>query len=159
MKIGNPAFNVIPNRATARFNIRFNDTWTADTIKQEIENRLAQAAKDSSLRPALASGEARQPVDWSVTYTERPSHVFLTSDEKLIAALSSAVSDVIGTTPELSTGGGTSDARFIKDVCPVVEFGLVGQTMHQVDECTPLADLDTLTAVYHEFLKTYFGRN
>lgn len=155
--IGNPAFNVIPNRATARFNIRFNDTWTADTIKEEIENRLDAAAKDPSLRPAL-NGEARPAVDWSVTYTERPSHVFLTNDDKLIASLSAAVKGVTGTQPDLSTGGGTSDARFIKDVCPVVEFGLVGQTMHQVDERVALSDLDTLTDIYGKFLKQFFAQ-
>ncbi|MCJ8308249.1 MAG: succinyl-diaminopimelate desuccinylase [Rhizobiaceae bacterium] len=153
--IGNPAFNVIPSRATARFNIRFNDTWTADTIKQEIEARLDQAAKDPALRPKL-NGVARPPVDWSVTYTERPSHVFLTNDEKLIASLSSAVKSVTGAQPELSTGGGTSDARFIKDVCPVVEFGLVGQTMHQVDERVALPDLETLTEIYGKFLTEFF---
>ena len=153
--IGNPAFNVIPNRATACFNIRFNDTWTADSIKQEIETRLDQAAKDPALRPDVA-GEVRAPVDWSVTYTERPSHVFLTNDDKLIAALSSAAASVIGSEPELSTGGGTSDARFIKDVCPVVEFGLVGQTMHQVDERVALPDLDLLTDIYGRFLDRFF---
>jgi succinyl-diaminopimelate desuccinylase len=155
--IGNPAFNVIPNRATARFNIRFNDTWTADSIKQEIESRLEQAAKDKALRADLA-GEPRTPVNWTVAYTERPSHVFLTSDDTLIAALSSAVASVTGSEPELSTGGGTSDARFIKDVCPVVEFGLVGQTMHQVDERVALPDLDLLTDIYGRFLNRFFER-
>ena len=149
--IGNPAFNVIPSRASARFNIRFNDTWTADSIKQEIERRLDSAAKDVELRPDV-NGVPRRPVDYSITYTERPSHVFLTSDDKLIDSLSSAISDIIGISPELSTGGGTSDARFIKDVCPVVEFGLVGQTMHQVDERTELADLDLLTDIYERFI-------
>ena len=149
--IGNPAFNVIPSRASARFNIRFNDTWTADSVKQEIERRLDKAAKDVEMRPEV-NGVPRQPVDYSITYTERPSHVFLTSDDKLIKSLSSAISDIIGSTPELSTGGGTSDARFIKDVCPVVEFGLVGQTMHQVDERTELADLDLLTDIYERFI-------
>jgi len=83
--------------------------------------------------------------------------VFLTKDEKLIDTLSNAVENVTGRRPGLSTGGGTSDARFIKDYCPVVEFGLVGQTMHQVDERTPLADLDTLTAVYLNFMEDWFG--
>ena len=68
-----------------------------------------------------------------------------------------AIKDVTGRTPKLSTSGGTSDARFIKDYCPVLEFGLVGQTMHQVDECTPLADLVTLTAIYRRIIETYFG--
>jgi len=154
--IGNPAYNVIPSKASARFNIRFNDTWTADSIKQEIERRLDAAAHDKELRRDLAE-VARPPVDYSVTYTERPSHVFLTSDDNLIAALSTAVSKIVGTSPELSTGGGTSDARFIKDVCPVVEFGLVGQTMHQVDERAELKDLDTLTDIYEQFIQRFFN--
>jgi succinyl-diaminopimelate desuccinylase len=73
--------------------------------------------------------------------------------------LSAAIRKVAGHTPELSTGGGTSDARFIKDYCPVVEFGLVGQTMHQVDERVALADLETLTRIYQEFLETWFRTN
>ncbi len=153
--IGNPAFNVIPNKASARFNIRFNDTWTADSIKQELQRRLDEAANDPELRRDI-DGTPRPSVDYSIIYTERPSHVFLTSDDKLIEALSFAVSKVVGASPELSTGGGTSDARFIKDVCPVVEFGLVGQTMHQVDERAALKDLDTLTDIYAQFIQRYF---
>ncbi|MEP1206893.1 MAG: succinyl-diaminopimelate desuccinylase [Rhizobiaceae bacterium] len=153
--IDNPAFNVIPNKASARFNIRFNDTWTADSIKQEIERRLDVAASDKEMRRDV-DGTPRPAVDYSITYTERPSHVFLTSDDKLIEALSSAVSQVVGTRPDLSTGGGTSDARFIKDVCPVVEFGLVGQTMHQVDERVELSDLETLTDIYQKFVERFF---
>lgn len=154
--IGNPAFNVVAAQATARFNVRFNDTWTADSIKAEIERRLTHAASEDSLRKPLPSGP-RPPVNWRVEYTERPSHVFLTRDDRLIASLSSAVQDVTGRAPDLSTGGGTSDARFIKDVCPVVEFGLVGQTMHQIDERVALADLETLTAIYARFIETYFS--
>ncbi|MEM9732185.1 MAG: succinyl-diaminopimelate desuccinylase [Pseudomonadota bacterium] len=154
--MANPAFNVVPGEAMARFNVRFNDTWTADTIKAEIERRLEEAAQSEGLRKPLASGP-RPPVKWRVDYADRPSHVFLTKDDKLIASLSKAVEAVTGRVPELSTGGGTSDARFIKDVCPVVEFGLVGQTMHQIDERVPLADLDTLTAIYGQFLDNYFA--
>jgi succinyl-diaminopimelate desuccinylase len=73
-----------------------------------------------------------------------------------IDLVSGAIKDVTGRAPKLSTTGGTSDARFIKDYCPVLEFGLVGQTMHQVDECTPVADLTTLTAVYRDILDRYF---
>ena len=156
--IGNPASNVIPASATALFNVRFNDTWTADTMKAEIERRLALGAHDKTLRPDLASG-ARDPVQWSVEYAQRPSHVFLTKDERLIASLSAAVEAVTKRKPELSTGGGTSDARFIKDVCPVVEFGLVGQTMHQIDERVPLSDLEILTDIYAEFLDGFFAGN
>lgn len=152
----NQAFNVIPDTARARLNIRFNDTWEADTVKQEILRRLGEGAIRDHLRQPV-NGKPRPPVDFSVQWTERPSHVFLTHDDNLIGALSSAVDAVLGTKPELSTGGGTSDARFIKDVCPVVEFGLVGQTMHQIDECVALADLDQLTAIYGKFITEYFN--
>lgn len=154
--IGNPAFNVIPAQATARFNVRFNDTWSAESIKQEIERRLSEGAKDQTLRKPL-NGQARPTAEFNVAYTERPSHVFLTKDERLIASLADAVEKTVGKRPELSTGGGTSDARFIKDVCPVVEFGLVGQTMHQIDECVALDDLVTLTAIYRTFIQGYFA--
>jgi len=153
--VGNPAFNVIPAMATARFNIRFNDTWSADSVKQEILSRLEKASKDDTLRPS-PDAEKRPPIAHDVVWTERPSHVFLTNNEQLIGALSSAIEEVTGTNPELSTNGGTSDARFIKDVCPVVEFGLVGQTMHQIDEQVPLADLDQLTEIYARFIDVYF---
>ena len=155
---GNPASNVIPAAATALFNVRFNDTWTANSIKIEIERRLTLAASDKTLRPDPESG-ARSPIQWAVEYAQRPSHVFLTKDDRLIASLSAAVETVTQKSPELSTGGGTSDARFIKDVCPVVEFGLVGQTMHQIDERVPLSDLDLLTKIYVEFLSVYFAGN
>ena len=155
--VGNAAHNVIPVQATAQFNIRFNDTWSADSVKAEIERRLEEASHDQTLRRPLPDGP-RPPVRCEVSYTERPSHVFLTRDESLIASLSSSVEMVTGRKPELSTGGGTSDARFIKDVCPVVEFGLVGQTMHQIDERVPLADLDRLTEIYTTFIETHFER-
>jgi len=153
--VGNHAFNVIPAKATARFNVRFNDTWTADTIKQEIGARLDKAASLTTLRKNNP-GAAAHPVRFEVTYTDRPSHVFLTQDDVLISSLSAAVKSETGREPELSTGGGTSDARFIKDVCPVVEFGLVGQTMHQVDERVALSDLTKLTAIYRRFIEDYF---
>lgn len=153
--VGNPAFNVIPARATARFNIRFNDTWTAESMAKEIERRLEKAAADDTLRRALPAG-SRPPVHYRVDYEKRSSPVFLTSDERLVDALSAAVADITGKTPQLSTGGGTSDARFIKDICPVVEFGLIGQTMHQVDERVALSDLDALTKIYGRFIERYF---
>jgi len=82
--------------------------------------------------------------------------VFLTRNNALIASLSSAIEAVTGKAPKLSTTGGTSDARFIKDYCPVVEFGLVGQTMHMVDERVAVADLETLTSIYETFLERWF---
>jgi succinyl-diaminopimelate desuccinylase len=150
--IGNPATNVIPAKATAAFNIRFNDTWTAETIQAEIHNRLDRAASRRKLRPGR-----KEPIDYEIAWRDRPSHVFLTRDDRLIETLTGSVKAVIGRTPALSTSGGTSDARFIKDYCPVVEFGLVGQTMHMVDERVALADLETLTQIYERFLEDWFG--
>ena len=150
--VGNPATNVIPARASAAFNIRFNDTWTAEAIQAEIHNRLDRAAADGRLRPGREA-----PVDYELVWRDRPSPVFLTRDEKLIDTLSGSVAAVTGRRPALSTSGGTSDARFIKDFCPVVEFGLVGKTMHMVDERVVLADLETLTRIYERFLQDWFG--
>ncbi len=149
--VGNGAVNVIPARATAAFNIRFNDTWTAESLQAEIIRRLDSAAAEGSLRPG------REPVRYELTWNERPSHVFLTRNNGLIASLSGAVASVTGREPKLSTTGGTSDARFIKDYCPVVEFGLVGQTMHMVDERVPVAELEELTRIYLAFLEQWFG--
>ena len=149
--VGNPATNVIPAKASASFNIRFNDIWTADTLRAEIIRRLDAAAADgAALRPG------REPVKYEIIWADRPSHVFLTRNNALIASLSSAVESVTGASPALSTTGGTSDARFIKDYCPVVEFGLVGQTMHMVDERVAVADLETLTVIYETFIERWF---
>jgi succinyl-diaminopimelate desuccinylase len=147
---GNAATNVIAAKATAAFNIRFNDTWTVETLKAEILARLDAAAADQTLRPG------RPPARYDITWSERPSQVFLTRNNALIASLSSAVENVTGLRPALSTTGGTSDARYIKDYCPVVEFGLVGQTMHMVDERVALSDLETLTEIYETFIQRWF---
>ena len=149
--IGNKATNVVPGKASASFNIRFNDTWTAETVMAEIVHRLDAAARDEKLRPG------RAPVRYDIRWAERPSHVFLTRNNQLISSLSGAVEAVTGLAPKLSTTGGTSDARFIKDYCPVVEFGLVGQTMHMVDERVAVADLETLTVIYETFIARWFG--
>ncbi len=149
--VGNPAVNVIPAEVKATFNIRFNDTWDGETAKAEILRRFEEGAKTANIRQGK-DGDAIFDVEW----IGRVSHVFLTRDNRLTGMLSSAIQSVTGKVPELTTGGGTSDARFIKDYCPVVEFGLVGQTMHQVDERVALSDLDTLTAVYVKFLEDYF---
>ncbi|QDG74475.1 succinyl-diaminopimelate desuccinylase [Labrenzia sp. PHM005] len=141
--VGNPAFNVIPARAECRFNIRYNDTWTLDSLKAKITETL-EAVDLGGLQMDL-------------TFKRDASESFLTKDETLIAALSDAIREETGRTPELSTGGGTSDARFIKNYCPVVEFGLVGQTMHKVDECVAVDDLDRLAAIYRRFLTSYFS--
>jgi succinyl-diaminopimelate desuccinylase len=148
--VGNPATNVIPARATATFNIRFNDTWTAETVQAEIHNRLDQAAKRKKYRTA------KTPLDYELVWRDRPSHVFLTRDDKLIGTLRGSIKAAVGKEPVLSTSGGTSDARFIKDFCPVVEFGLVGKTMHMVDERVALSDLETLTRIYQRFIEDWF---
>jgi len=150
--VGNPAVNVIPASATASFNVRFNDHWTTDSLRDEISRRLQQAAGDMRFRPG------RDRPDHTLAWRDRPSPVFLTRDESLIDVLSAAVEARTGKRPQLSTTGGTSDARFIKDYCPVVEFGLVGQTMHMVDERVALADLEGLTGIYEEFLQRWFDR-
>jgi len=148
--VGNSAVNVIPAKASAAFNIRFNDGWTAESLMAEIVARLDRAAKDGTLRPG------RAPVKYEIVWNERPSQVFLTRDDALIDSLSGAVEAVIGRRPQLSTTGGTSDARFIKDYCPVVEFGLVGRTMHMVDERVAVAELETLTEIYGCFIARWF---
>jgi len=141
--IGNPAVNLIPNEARARFNIRFNDCHSQSSLRMLIEKR-AQAA-------------AGERVRWQIHWLPSNADSFLTTPGPFLDLLVGAIADVTGRTPELSTTGGTSDARFIKDCCPVLEFGLVGATMHQVDERTAVADLATLTAVYRRVLDRYFA--
>lgn len=152
LDVGNRATNVIPAKAAASFNIRFNDLWTAETVQAEIHNRLDRAAGRKALRPGR-----RERIDYDLVWRNRPSPVFLTRDDRLIEGLSASVEAVTGRRPALSTSGGTSDARFIKDYCPVVEFGLVGKTMHMVDERVALSDLETLTRIYQRFLEDRFS--
>ncbi|QKV20662.1 succinyl-diaminopimelate desuccinylase [Oricola thermophila] len=149
---GNPATNVIPASATLAFNIRFNDRWTADSLKAEIEARVARGAAATRLRPGK-SAALKAEVEWPTPV----SPVFLTRDETLISTVAGAVEAVTGRMPALSTSGGTSDARFIKDYCPVVEFGLVGRTMHMIDECVAVEDLETLTAIYERVIADWFA--
>ncbi|WP_334174916.1 succinyl-diaminopimelate desuccinylase [Pseudoxanthobacter sp.] len=142
---GNPSWNVIPAETRLRFNIRYNDLWTRPALEAELRRRLTAAA--------TAAGVAVPEL-----VLERASgDVFLTAPGPLVAALSGAIAAVTGVEPALTTGGGTSDARFIKDYCPVVEFGLVGTTMHKVDERVPVAELEQLAAVYAAFLSQYFA--
>ena len=149
--VGNPAVNVTPGKATASFNIRFNDSWTAESLQAEVHNRLDRAARRTKYRRGR-----KDPISFDIIWRDRPSHVFLTRDDKLVGTLTDSIEAVIGRRPALSTSGGTSDARFIKDYCPVVEFGLVGKTMHMVDERVDLADLETLTQIYQRFLADWF---
>ena len=141
--VGNPASNVIPATARAVFNIRFNESWTADRLGVEIRRRLE----------AAAAGQVRFSLDL------QPSNApaFLTQPDAFTDLVSRAVAAETGLTPQLSTTGGTSDARFIKDACPVIEFGLVGETMHQANERVALVDLERLTAIYQRVLDAYFA--
>jgi succinyl-diaminopimelate desuccinylase len=148
---GNPAWNVIPGRVTVRLNARYNDLWTQESLQAEIERRLAKAADDRRHRPG-----AGDPIRWRLIAEPAVSDVFLTSDEALIELVSGAMQSVTGIAPALSTGGGTSDARFIKDYCPVIEVGAVGATMHQIDECVPLVEVESLTRIYEAILDAYF---
>ncbi|WP_306117441.1 MULTISPECIES: succinyl-diaminopimelate desuccinylase [unclassified Roseitalea] len=150
---GNPAVNVIAARAQAAFNIRFNDRWTEDGLRTQIIDRLDRAAADARLRPGRQG-----PVDYTIEWIKPVSPVFVTRERALSDTLAKSVAAVTGETPELSTSGGTSDARFIKDYCPVVEFGLVGKTMHMVDERVALEELETLTAIYADFITRWFDR-
>lgn len=149
--VGNPAWNVIPASASARFNSRFNDRWTHASLHGEIERRFAAAANDAAL-------SAKLPISWRLEPEPAVSDVFLTHDEALIGTVSDAIEKVTNRRPALSTSGGTSDARFIKDYCPVVEFGPVGATMHQTDERVPLSEIEACAAIYEELLRTYFQR-
>ncbi|HEY7300905.1 MAG TPA: succinyl-diaminopimelate desuccinylase [Xanthobacteraceae bacterium] len=141
--VGNTVVNLIPGEARARFNIRYNDCHSQSAIKALIERRARAAAGD----------HVRFDIEWQPSNAE----VFVTKPGPFTDLAVEAIAEVTGRRPALSTTGGTSDARFIKEYCPVLEFGLVGQTMHQTDEHTAVADLVTLTAVYRRILEKYFA--
>jgi succinyl-diaminopimelate desuccinylase len=141
--VGNAASNVIPGQARAKFNIRFNDHFTQETLKQLVEERLAKAA----------GNRIRAHIVWEPSN----SNVFLTRPGPFTDLAIAAIEEVTGRRPELSTTGGTSDARFIASYCPVIEFGLLGQTMHQIDERASVADIEKLTKIYRGILDRYFA--
>src|ERR1700689_2967309 len=141
--VGNKAGNVIPGQARAKFNIRFNDHHSQETLRELVEQRLTKAA----------GNRVRARIAWEPSN----ANVFVTKPGAFTDLAVAAIEQVTGRQPELSTGGGTSDARFIASYCPVIEFGLVGQTMHAVDERTPVSDLEKLTKVYRGVLDRYFG--
>lgn len=143
LEVGNPTVNLIPGEARARFNIRFNDLHTRESLKALIERRAAAAA-DGRIRFAFA---------WEPSNAE----AFLTAPGPFVALVTEAIAQVTGRTPAPSTTGGTSDARFIKDHCPVVEFGLSNRTAHKIDEQVATADLVALTAIYRKILDRYFA--
>ena len=137
LEVGNPATNVIPAKASARLNIRFNDRQRGRELEGWLREVVARHAPAHDVTVRI-SGEA-----------------FLTEPGPLSATISAAVETITGITPEASTTGGTSDARFIRRVCPVVEFGLPGQSMHKVDEVVRVDDIETLTQIYGEILRRW----
>jgi succinyl-diaminopimelate desuccinylase len=142
--VGNAATNVIPAEARAGFNIRFNDRHTPESLTGWINDRVQQIAQRSGCQIVVngkTSGVA-----------------FLTQPGKFTQLVSDTVAGVTGQAPFFSTSGGTSDARFIKSVCPVVELGLVGATMHKSDECVPVAEIAALTDIYAALLAAYFAK-
>ncbi|MGJ5208069.1 succinyl-diaminopimelate desuccinylase [Bradyrhizobium sp. HKCCYLR20261] len=141
--VGNTATNVIAGIARAKFNIRYNDCHTQQSLRALVEERLAKAC----------GNRIRAYIDWLPSN----SNVFLTKPGPFTDLAVAAIEEVTGRKPELSTTGGTSDARFISSYCPVIEFGLVGQTMHQIDERASVADIATLTKIYRGILDRYFA--
>jgi len=141
--VGNTTVNLIPGEARARFNVRYNDRHSQTAIKTLIEHRAK----------AAAGGRVHYSLEWQPSNAD----VFVTKPGPFTELAVAAIADITGRQPKLSTSGGTSDARFIKNYCPVLEFGLVGQTMHQTDESTPVQDLVTLTAIYRRIVEKYFG--
>jgi succinyl-diaminopimelate desuccinylase len=136
--VGNPASNVIPAEAKAVFNVRFNDAWTGARLERHLRDVFDRAGGRYELRIHV-SGES-----------------FLTAPGRISEIIVGATEKVTGRRPELSTTGGTSDARFIQAYCPVAEFGLVGQTMHKVDERVPIADIARLAEIYRAMLDLAF---
>ena len=141
--VGNPAGNVIPAQARAKFNIRYNDCHTRESLRALVNERLRVAC----------GNRIRAHIEWLPSNSD----VFLTKPGPFVDLAIAAIETVTGRKPELSTSGGTSDARFISHYCPVIEFGLLGQTMHQIDECSSVADIVTLTSIYRGMLDRYFG--
>jgi succinyl-diaminopimelate desuccinylase len=144
MDVGNDATNVIPGEARALFNIRFNDKHTPESLIGWVTDRSQRLAKESGC---------------DIAVSHQVSGVsFLTMPGKFTQLVSDTVASVIGQAPFFSTTGGTSDARFIKDFCPVVELGLAGATMHKKDECVAVTEIASLTEIYAALLAAYFKK-
>ena len=142
--VGNQASNVIPQTAKAVFNIRFNDHWTSTDLAAALTQRVEQAAGNR--------------IRYHLTFDPTNAEAFLTKPGSFVETVAKRVEHITGRSVVLSTTGGTSDARFIKNYCPVLEFGLVGQTMHQINERVEVGDLEKLTEIYHAVLVDYFSK-
>lgn len=136
--VGNPASNVIPDSGRAIFNVRFNDLWTAATLEAEIRKILSRTGADYTLA------------------TESGSQSFLTQPNEWTALVKRAVSEITGNDPDYTTNGGTSDARFVVQYCPVVEFGPINATIHQIDENASVAALQGTAKIFKRILELYF---
>ena len=136
--VGNNATNIIPANASARFNIRFNDLHNADSLKKWLTEKFT-----------AVGGEYTLDIDVS-------GDAFITPPGMLSSVMSAAIQKITNITPELSTSGGTSDARFIKDFCPVAEFGLMNTTAHKVDENAAIEDIQNLSEIYFEMIDGFF---
>lgn len=145
VSVPNTATNVIPGKAEALFNVRYNDFWTRPRMEAHLRDICERAAAETSAR-------------FELTFSGT-GDVFLTTPGPLVDTMVSAIKHETGRSPKLTTGGGTSDARFIKDFCPVIEFGLVNRTIHQVDEHVSVADLEQLTRIYERFIEGYFRQS
>lgn len=143
LHVGNSAFNVIPAAAHLNFNVRFCDIWTLASLEQELRTRLDKALPGAAykLEPTLGNSEA-----------------FRTQASDFLDLVSQASEQATSLKPALNTIGGTSDARFIKDYCPVVEIGPTGTTLHQIDENIELVDLDKMVEIYGSILRRYFNK-
>jgi len=140
---GNLANNVIPAKAKAVVNIRFNDAFGSDDIEAWLQQEADRITAETDIEMSIkirVSGES-----------------FLTPPGELSGLVGRAIEDELGITPKMSTTGGTSDARFIKNICPVIEFGLVGKTMHSVDEKVEISQIGQLKSIYKRILKDYFA--
>jgi len=144
VEAGTGAFNVIPETARAKLNVRFNDLWTLERLESEIRRRLDPVAGPSAYALEAVRGN---------------SQAFRTEPGAFLDHVAQAVAAMTGKTPAYSTSGGTSDARFIKDYCPVIELGLVGKTMHQIDEHVVIDELARLQAIYAAVIATYFDHS
>ncbi len=143
VSVPNTATNVIPGAALANFNIRYNDLHTRAGVEAWVKAQCESAAKEVGAQFSLRFFGI--------------GDVFLTEPGPLVDTMRGAVQAVTGRAAALTTNGGTSDARFIYRHCPVIELGLVNATVHQVDECVPVADLLTLTQIYRRFIQDYFA--
>jgi len=137
--VGNPVTNIIPREGTASFNIRFNDHWSSESLRAKITEIIENAAKG----------------DYEITF-EGNAESFITKPNDWTACVRDAVADVTGKTPEYTTTGGTSDARFTSQYCPTIECGAINESIHQIDENAKVSDLEQLTQIYTRVLLRYF---